>query len=190
MKADKGNCFVVTGNSNYDEKMESLPNDKKTYELISKPPLGKIERELNSKLLVLKKQEKINENKYRYLHSTNAIPPAIQSSIKHHKANHPLRPIVTFIGSAIYNKSKFLANILSPPQNKNGYSVSNYPEFGYNVVIETTAYDETIISFDVVSVLTSTPVELCFISTLRGPFPLSRSSKLQIGYRAWFTLVT
>ena len=137
MKADKGNCFVVMGNSNYDEKMESLPNDQKTYELISKPPFGKIERELNSKLLELKKQEKINENTYRYLHSTVAIPPVIRSSIKHYKANHPPRPIVKCIGSALYNKSKFLANILSPLQNKNGYSVSYSPEFAYDVIIET-----------------------------------------------------
>ena len=45
MKADKGNCFVVMDSSNYDEKMESLPNDEKTYELIFKPPFGKIEKE-------------------------------------------------------------------------------------------------------------------------------------------------
>ena len=54
--------------------------------------LARLRKKLNSKLLELKKQEKINENTYRYLHSTDAIPPAIRGSIKHHKANHPLRP--------------------------------------------------------------------------------------------------
>jgi hypothetical protein len=64
--------------------------------------IKRVERELNAMLLNLKNQEKIPENTYRKLHSSDAIPPAIRGSIKHHKVGYPLRPIVTCIDSALY----------------------------------------------------------------------------------------
>ena len=53
------------------------------------------------------------------------FPPVISGSIKHHKQGNPVRPIVSSIGSALYNTSKFLTDILSPLQNCNGFSVPN-----------------------------------------------------------------
>ena len=75
--------------------METLLSDHQTYQLVHKPPFAKIERELNHKLLDLKKKGKIDEPTYYKLRSTDAIPPAIRGSMKHHKAGHPLRPIVS-----------------------------------------------------------------------------------------------
>ncbi len=121
MKADKGNSLVIMGS-----KWIRLKDGKF---VIQKPPFKKIERELNAILLELNKQEKLPDNTYRKLHSSDAIPPAIRGSIKHHKTDMPLRPIVTCIGSAFYNTSKFLAQILSPLQNKNGFSVTNSLQF-------------------------------------------------------------
>ena len=102
MKADKGNSFVVIDRSEYETKMENVLNDQTTYTVIRKPPFKKVERELNAMLLDLKNKEKIPEKTYRKLHSSNAIPPAIRGSIKHHMENHPLRPIVVCINSALY----------------------------------------------------------------------------------------
>ena len=87
------------------------------------------EREQNAMVLSLKRLQKINEPTYRKLHSTDATPPAIRDSVKHHKEGNPLRPIVTCIGSTLYNTSKFLTDILSPLQNRNGYSVANSLQF-------------------------------------------------------------
>ena len=117
MKADKGNCFVVLDSSDYNNKMNALLNDRNTYELVSKSPFRRIERELNNRLSTLKNQQKICDSTYRKLRSTDAIPPAIRGSIKHHKEGNPLRPIVSSIDSALYNTSMFLTNILSPLQN-------------------------------------------------------------------------
>ena len=124
------------------KKMETLLSDHQTYQLVHKPPFAKIQRELNHKLLDLNKKGKIDDSTYYKLRSTDAIPPAIRGSIKHHKAGHPLRPIVSCIGSALYNTSKFLTDILTPIQNLNGYSVSN-----------------SMVSFDVVSLFTAIPVD-------------------------------
>ena len=159
MKADKGNCFVVMDKSDYDNKMETLLNDRNTYELVSKAPFRRIERDLNAMLLSLKKQQKIDEPTYRKLHSTDGTPPAIRGSIKHHKEGNPLRPIVTCIGSALYNTSKFLTDIISPLQNRNGYSVSNSLQFSNEVSDTRINNDEVLVSFDVVSLFHAIPVD-------------------------------
>lgn len=68
MKADKGKSFVVMDRSDYDNKMETaffnLLNDKSTYEAISTSPFRRIERELNTMFLSLKRQQKIDEPTY------------------------------------------------------------------------------------------------------------------------------
>ena len=86
-------------------------------------------------------------------------PPAIRGSIKHHKPGFPLRPIVSSIGSALYNTSKFLSDILSPIQNHNGYSVLNSSKFAKEVANMEISDDEVMVSFDVVSLFTAIPVD-------------------------------
>ena len=56
MKADKRNCFVVMDKKEYNEKMQALLSDPNTYNKVTKPPFKRIERELNSHLLELKRQ--------------------------------------------------------------------------------------------------------------------------------------
>ena len=159
MKADRGNCLVIMDRSDYDSKMENLLQDENTYTVVRKPPFKKVERELNALLLSLKSQRKLPEKTYRYLHSSDAIPPAIRGSIKHHKLNFPLRPIVTSIDFALYNTSKFLSQILSPLPNQNGFSVTNSTHFRNDISKTTISEDETMVSFDVVSLFTAIPVD-------------------------------
>ena len=89
-------------------KMKALLNDEKTYKKEKKQPFKKIERELNARLLKLKKQGKLDERTYKKPHSTNGLPPTIRGSVKHHKPYNPLRPIVTSIGSALYHTQNSL----------------------------------------------------------------------------------
>ncbi|KAL9958481.1 hypothetical protein ACROYT_G035498 [Oculina patagonica] len=100
-----------------------------------------------------------DESTYRKLHSTNGTAPAIRGSVKHHKEGNPLRPIVTCIGSALYNTSKFLTDILSPLQNRNGYSVANSLQFSKEVSDIKIDENEVLVSFDVVSLFTAIPVD-------------------------------
>lgn len=83
------------------EKMKAMLEDERTYEKVNKKPFKQIERELNQKLFQLNKQEKLDDKTYRKLHSTDAQPPSIRGSVKHHKPGNPLRPIVTCIGFAL-----------------------------------------------------------------------------------------
>ena len=57
----KGNCFVVMDKKEYDEKMQVLLADPNTYNKVTKPRFKRIERELNSHLLELKRQQKLDE---------------------------------------------------------------------------------------------------------------------------------
>ena len=77
--------------------MTDLLQDKTTYTVARKAPFRKVERELNALIADLKNQEKLPDKTYRKLHSSDAIPPSTKGSIKHHKVNHPLSPIVASI---------------------------------------------------------------------------------------------
>ncbi len=82
-----------------------------------------------------------------------------RSGVKHHKPNNPLRPIVTCRNTALYNTSKFVANILSPLQNHNNYSVNNSTDFPKRLTETHIDDDEIMVSFDVVSLFTAIPVD-------------------------------
>ena len=83
----------------------------------------------------------------------------IRGSVKHHKEGNPLRPIVTCIGSALYNTSKFLTDILSPLQNRNGYSVANSLQFSKELSDIEIDDNEVLVSFNLVSLFTAIPVD-------------------------------
>ena len=97
----KGNCFVIMDRSDYDNNRVTLLNDRSTYEVVSTSSFLQNECKLNTMFLSLKRQQKIDEATYRKLHSIDGTPPAIRSSVKHHKEGNPLRAIVTCIGSAV-----------------------------------------------------------------------------------------
>lgn len=139
--------------------MENLLSDSNTYEKVNKPPFKRLERELNERLLCLKKQEKLDKSTYQWLHSSDSLPPAIRGSVKHHKPDNPLRPIITSINTAFYNTSRFLTTILSPLQNQNVFTVRNSADFATKISNIDIKEDETMVSFDVVSLFTAIPVK-------------------------------
>ena len=89
MKADKGNCFVVMEKMDYDTKMEAVLGDRDTYRPDDKSPFAKIEKDLNNRLLDLKRQNKIDDLIYRKLRSSDGSAPTIRGSIIHHKPGFP-----------------------------------------------------------------------------------------------------
>ena len=67
--------------------------------------------------------------------------------------------MVSSIGSALYNTSKFLTNISTPLQNGNGFSVTNSSNFSNEISNIDIQDDEIMLSFDVVSLFTAIPVK-------------------------------
>ena len=58
MNADKGRSTVVLDKENYEEKVQKMLQDEKTYEVLKTDPTPKYKRKLISILSKLKKEEK------------------------------------------------------------------------------------------------------------------------------------
>ena len=70
-----GNCIVVMDKHQYREKVFSMLNDKQTYTVLKSDPTGRTERDLNQRLLLLKKSNKISEETYKLLRSSDGLAP-------------------------------------------------------------------------------------------------------------------
>ena len=78
--------YVVLDIIDYNNKMNALLNDHNTYELVSKSPFCRNERELKNKLSTLKNQQKICDSTYRKL--TLYHPPSVAQLSITKKATH------------------------------------------------------------------------------------------------------
>ena len=114
LPADKGRVTVVMDKTDYYDKMDTLVNDKQTYEELKRDPTPSLQRKLNSKLLDLKKTDVIDIQRYNRLRCRVPQPPKLYGLPKLHKSNIPMRPIVSFCGSPTYELSKYLTTILKP----------------------------------------------------------------------------
>ena len=159
-RADKSNCTVILDKSDYEEKMQKILNDNSTYMLLKHDLTGNIERKLNKYVYQLFKNKSISQNEYYHLHSSDANAPRIYGLPKIHKPHTPLRPIICFINSPLYNLSKFFTNILSPLVGENRYTVKNSYEFIDSIAEKNINHDECLASFDVISLFTRIPIDI------------------------------
>ena len=158
--ADKGNCTVVMDRKDYDDKVQKMLKDQRTYKVLDKDPTQRTEKKLNEKLANLKRENKISDSLYKRLCSSDGLPPRFYGLPNIHKPGFPLRPIVSFIDSPTYMLSKHLAQILSPMMGKTDFTVKNSVEFCEQMKNIPLKEDEELVCFDVVSLFTSIPVEL------------------------------
>ena len=83
-----------------------------------------------------------------------------QCSFFIYKPDWPLRPIVSFINSPLYNLSKFVAKILTPLINSNNLSIKNSFELIDRISNFKISDNDLMLSFDVVSLFTKIPVHI------------------------------
>ena len=116
-----------------------------------------LERQLNSLLLQLKKRGSLPAELYERLRSSGTC---LYGLPKIHKPGVPLRPTVSFVNSPSYQLSKHLARILSPLIGNSESNVQNSAEFATFIRSKSLKENETLVSFDVVSLFTNVPVQL------------------------------
>ena len=75
LPADKERVTVVMDKTDYNDKMDSLVNDKQTYEVVKRDPTPALQPKLNNKLLTLKKTDKIDFRRYNRLRCSVPQPP-------------------------------------------------------------------------------------------------------------------
>ncbi len=167
----------------YREKALSLLSDKNTYTVLKSDPTGKTQRDLNAKLLLLKKSNIISETTYKMLYSSDGLSPRFYGLPKIHKPEIPLRPIVSFVNSPTYGVSSFLAKILSPVVGNTENTVKNSYHFAGFIRGKTLNADEVLVSFDVISLFTKIPVDLAIKvarKRLRQDVTLSQRTSMPI----------
>ena len=108
----------------------------------------------------------LNDGEYRKLYPQGSKPAKFYGTAKLHKIprnstnDHdlPLRPIVSNIGSATYETSKYLANLLSP-LSKSIYTIESTKQFISQVKDIVIPNGYSLVSFDVQSLFTNVPLD-------------------------------
>ena len=165
LPADKGRVTVVMDKTDYYDKMDTLVNDKQTYEELKRDPTPALQRRLNGKLLSLKKDGSFDITRYYRLRSSVPQPPKLYGLPKLHKPNVPMRPIVSFCGSPTYQLSKYLTTILQPLTDESRHKLQSTENFINAIKTVQIPHDHKLVSFDVKSLFTSIPLQLALDCT-------------------------
>ena len=157
LPADKGRSTVIFNREDYLEKcMDHINNGP--YQLLKKDPTTIIKAKTLKQLKVLKNNKFIDNKLYYYLKPTDSPAPRFYGQPKIHKPVVPIRPIVSYSGSPLYNLNKYIANILKTyvkHENNNAKNSTTFSNYIQNVPIED---GEIMVSFDVTSVYTNIPI--------------------------------
>ena len=115
--------------TDYYDNMDTLVNDKQTYEELKQEPSPALQRRLNGKLLSLKKAGTFDITGYYRLRRSVLQPPKLNGLPKLHKPNGPMQPIVLFCGSLTYQLSKYLTTILQPLTDESRHKLESTENF-------------------------------------------------------------
>ena len=158
LSVEKGRVSVVLDTDTYHAKTSALI-ETGPYQPLSKDPTDRLTRKLSEKLLSLKRNGRISKAVYNNIRPRHKQPARIYGSPKIHKANIPLRPIVSCVKTFAYDLPVFLANILSPLTGNSDFTVTNSAHFASIISSEKIQDHEIMVSFDVESLFTNVPIE-------------------------------
>ena len=147
----------------YTDKMDSLVDDKQTYEPLKRDPTPALQWRLNGKLLDLKKT--IDIQLYYILGCREPQPAKLYGLPKLHNPNIPMRLIVSFCGSPTYQLSKHLTSILKPLTDESRHKLQSTDNFIDAIKTVQIPDDHKLASFDVKSLFTSIPLQLALDCT-------------------------
>jgi hypothetical protein len=157
-KADKGNTTVVMDKIEYESKVNAMLSVG-PYDKVRKDPTAKVEKEIKGLLKVLLEGKLIEKGTHNWLNPCNTRSPKLYGLPKIHKVDIPLRPIVCTIGSPTYPLAKYVSRILGPLLDGSEFVVRNSVNFVEILNELEILEDESMISFDVVSLFTSCPID-------------------------------
>ena len=157
LPADTGRSTIILNREDYLQKCMDHINHC-PYQLLKKDPTTKIKTKTLKQLKVLKDNEFIDNKLYYYLKPTDSPAPRFYGQPKIHKPGVPIRPIVSYSGSPLYNPNKYIVNILKAyvkDENNNAKNSTTLSNYIRNVPTED---DKIMLSFDVTSLYTNIPI--------------------------------
>ena len=156
--ADKGWATVILDKEDYIKKCNDYL-DSGPYIKLQKDPTERIKREARTKLAILRDNGTIDQSLYFKLKPTDSQALIFYGLPKIHKASIPVRPIVSYSGSPLFNLSKYIANILKPYTLLNKQHCKNSKKFSEFIRAHTIEEHEIMVSFDVEALYTNVPIE-------------------------------
>ena len=158
-KADKGNVTVALTRTDYNTKVKNLLDDVSTYEVRANDTTTKIQNKVNTLIKKWKIKKLINNLLAKELRTSIAVPSRLYGLPKIHKVGHPVRAIVSYVGSPTYNLASIFSNVISknvtPPQSK----VINSFKLVEKLKNVTIPDNSVLASLDAVSLFTNVPKE-------------------------------
>ena len=134
--------------------------DRSKFQLVNNnwfKEILKYEDKVNRFLSKLLKDKIIDRNTYDFLYLSSSRPGILYGLPKVHKENCPIRPILSAIGTAGYNLSKFLLQFLTP-LTSNSYTVKDSFSFVDSIRnFQNSNY--VMASFDICSLFTNIPLD-------------------------------
>ncbi|XP_037826543.1 uncharacterized protein LOC119614495 [Lucilia sericata] len=178
LNSDKGNKTVAMTKDDYNTKMMDIIKDMCTYRRLKKDPTLSLQNKNNILVEKLYKLNVINLLDKNKLTTRIAIAPRIYGLPKIHKKDMPLRPICSSINSPSYNLSKYIIDILRKLTNDSIYNVRDAREFKNRIDNTRIEDDEILVSFDVVSLFPSIPINLAIKTIDRKWHMLEEHTKI------------
>ena len=162
---DKGTGVVVMDSDEYYSKLDVIVNDSSKFKKLSFPD------DYAKASLIISKQRSVSyyvntylkddygfDKKFRAnLTQTGCQPGKLYGQVKVHKPGHPLRPVVSMIGTPEYELAKFLDTFIKP-NIPNDFMLSSTSEFIDKLKFSSVQGHESMVSFDVCSLFTNVPL--------------------------------
>ena len=183
LPADKGRTMVILNKQDYQSKVKTLLDDTNTYEKLTSDPTRSIKNKLIQILKDWRREGRIPDSLYSQLYPTAENIPKFYGLPKIHKKDAPLRPIVSSIGSVMYNTAKFLAKILRPLVGLNDHHIVNSKDFINKVADLEVPPGQKLVSYDFSALFTSIPINEAIPivrSKLEGDPTLSERCSLDV----------
>ena len=126
--------------------------------MIDKDPTNRLKAKPIT-LRQLKRETGLEDHIYKYMYPTGCSSPKFYGLPKIHKANTPLRPIVSSSGSVIYGVVNVFAKILKPLVGRSLHHIHSTKDFVERLSNVTLQPGEYLCSYDVTALFTSVPVD-------------------------------
>ena len=152
-KGDKAAVYVIMKKTEYNEKMDGILLDVSKFQRLEKDPTQELKKKI-SRLVTLANNQ---QNTIKFPKIIGDYSPGYcYGTVKTHKPNNPLRPIISQMSSPTYKTAKLLNDLLIP-YIPGAYSLKSAVEF--IDLLRDKGPEEDIASLDVESLFTNVPVE-------------------------------
>ena len=163
LRQDKGRGVVIMNKLDYVNKSMGFLNGDE-FENLPSDPTKSFEARVQRTLLSMK--QKFTKAEYKRLYPSASRPGLYFGLAKVHKLKNdsknvnelPLRPVISNIGTATYQISKYLATLLQPIT-KSEFTIESTKDFVGKIRSKNIDKRFEMVSFDVVSLFTSVPLD-------------------------------